>query len=96
MRLLVQPKTGVTLVPNAVIQRNTTSTYVFLVKNDKTVTVRQVTVGTTEGNETEVASGVAPGDVLVMTGVDKLEEGTKVAVEMTDDSPAARPGGRKK
>jgi multidrug efflux system membrane fusion protein len=98
VRLLVQSKAGITLVPNAVIQRSNTSTYVFLVKNDKTITVRPVTVGTTEGNETEIVSGVAPGDVLVMTGVDKLEEGTKVAVEMADDQPAvrAKSGGRKK
>ena len=41
VRLLVQQKTGVTLVPTAVIQRNTNSTYVYLVKDDKTVTVRQ-------------------------------------------------------
>ena len=96
VRLLVQQKTGVTLVPNAVIQRSSTSTYVFLVKNDKTITVRRINVGTTEGNETEIASGLAPGDVLVMTGVDKLEEGTKVAVEMADDQPGATSGGKKK
>jgi multidrug efflux system membrane fusion protein len=96
VRLLVQQKAGVTLVPNAVIQRSSTSTYVFLVKADKSITVRQVAVGTAEGNETEVTSGVAPGDVLVMTGVDKLEEGSKVAVEMADDQAAPKSGGKKK
>ena len=95
IRLLVQEKAGVTLVPNAVIQRSTTSTYVYLVKDDKTVTVRQVSLGTTDGNSTEVTSGVRPGNVLVMTGVDKLQEGTKVNVEMADDQ-GGRSGGRKK
>jgi multidrug efflux system membrane fusion protein len=95
VRLLVQPKSGVTLVPNAVIQRSTNSTYVFLVKPDKTVSIRQIGIGTAEGNETEVTSGVAPGDVLVMTGVDKLEEGSKVAVEIVDEN-GGRPGGSKK
>ena len=96
IRLLVEQKSGVTLVPNAVIQRNSRSTYVYVVQADKTVTVRQVEVGTSEGNDTQIISGVAPGDILVMTGVDKLQEGTKVTVEMADDQPAGRSGGATK
>jgi len=97
VRLLLQQKSGVTLVPNAVIQRSATSTYVFLVK-DKAVTVRPVILGTTEGNETEVKSGVVPGDILVMTGVDKLEEGSKVDVkfDQTGGPSGSKSGGRKK
>ena len=96
LRLLVQQKARVTLVPNAAIQRSTNSTYVFLVRNDQTVTVRQIAVGTTEGSETEITSGVEPGDVLVMTGVEKLEEGSKVVLEMADDQAGGRPGGKRK
>lgn len=81
-RLLEQEKTGVTLLPSAAVQRNTTQTYVYLVKPDHTVTVRLVNVGTTEGDQTEITSGLQPGDVIVMTGVDKLQEGSKVAVTM--------------
>jgi multidrug efflux system membrane fusion protein len=96
IRLLVEQKSGVTLVPTAVIQRNSRSTYVYVVNQDDTVTVRQITTGTTEGNDTQITSGVAPGDILVMTGVDKLQEGTKVAVEMADDQPGSRSGSGKK
>ena len=98
VRLLVEQKHGVTLVPSAVIQRTTSSTYVYVVKPDHTVTVRQITVGVTEGDDTEVTSGIAPGDVLVMTGVDKLQEGTQVTVQMADQqSPAAgKSGGKRK
>jgi len=96
VRLLIEEKTGVTLVPTAVIQRNTRSTYVYLVKDDNTVTVRQVAMGTIEGNDTEVTSGVEPGDTLVMTGVDKLEEGIKVQAEIAEDRPGANSGGKKK
>jgi multidrug efflux system membrane fusion protein len=77
-KLLVEEKSGVTLVPTAVVQRNSQQTYVFLVKPDSTATVRTITVGTTEGEQSEVTSGLAPGDVVVMTGVDRLQEGTKV------------------
>jgi multidrug efflux system membrane fusion protein len=79
-RVLQQEKTGVTLLPTAAIQRNTNSTYVYLVKPDSTVTVRTIQVGTTEGDQSEITSGLSPGDEAVMTGVDKLQEGSKVAV----------------
>ncbi len=77
-RLLVQEKRGVTLAPTAAIQHNSQATYVYVVKTDSTVTVRPITVGTTEGEDSEITSGLTPGEILVMTGVDKLQEGTKV------------------
>jgi len=79
-RLLEQEKTGVTLLQSAAIQRNTSDTYVYLVKPDSTVTVRLIKIGTTEGDESEITSGLAPGDKVVMTGVDKLQEGSKVTL----------------
>lgn len=80
VRLLVQLKTNVTLIPTAAIQRNSQTTYVFLVQPNNKVTVRNITTGTTEGDNTEVTSGLSPGDQMVMTGVDKLQEGTQVVV----------------
>jgi len=82
VRLLVEEKQGVTLMPTAAVQRNSQTTYVFLVKPDSTVTVRPITIGTTEGDDAEISSGLSPGDVVVMTGVDKLQEGSKVRVQM--------------
>jgi len=81
-RLLQQEKTGVTLLPSAAIQRNTNDTYVYLIKPDNTVTVRDIKVGTTEGDQSEITSGLMPGDKVVMTGVDKLQEGSKVVPTM--------------
>lgn len=81
VRLLVERKYGVTLVPTAVVQRNTQSTYVYVVKPDSTVTVRQITLGVSEGDDSEVTSGLTPDEVLVMTGVDKLQEGSKVVTQ---------------
>ena len=86
VRVLVQLKQGVTLAPTATIQRNSQSTYVYLVKPDSTVTVRTVTIGTVEGNDSEITSGLQPGDEIVMTGVDKLQEGSKVAAHLTSDT----------
>ena len=56
--ILVEEKRGVTLIPTAAVQRNSQRTYVYLVKPDSTVTVRTITIGTQEGEETEVTSGL--------------------------------------
>lgn len=79
-RLLQQEKTGVTLLASAAVQRNTNTTYVYLIKPDSTVTIRNIKLGTSEGDQSEVTSGLSPGDKVVMTGVDKLQEGSKVSV----------------
>jgi multidrug efflux system membrane fusion protein len=80
-RLLLRNKQGVTLVPNAAVQRNASSTFVYVVKPDHKVTIRQVTVGTTNAQESEIVSGVKPGDTVVTEGVDRLEEGTLVSAQ---------------
>jgi multidrug efflux system membrane fusion protein len=89
VRLLVQEKHGVTLAPTAAIQHNSQATYVYVVKADSTVTVRPITIGTTEGDDSEVTSGLTPGEVLVMTGVDKLQEGTKVTARIHSANSSA-------
>ena len=90
-RLLVEEKRGVTLVPTAAVQRNAQATYVYVVKADSTVTVRPITVGTTEGDDSEIISGLAPGDVVVMTGVDKLQEGSRVSAQIESAKPSGQP-----
>ena len=84
-RLLVEEKHGVTVVPTAGVQRNSQTTYVYLVKPDSSVTIRDVVVGAAEGSDSEIVSGLTPGDVIVMTGVDKLQEGSKVRAHLEGD-----------
>ncbi len=81
-RLLVEEKRGVTLVPSAAVQRSAQATYVYLVEPNSTAATRAVKIGTTEGNVTEITSGVQPGQVVVMTGVDELQQGSKVRVHL--------------
>src|SRR5262245_29858091 len=47
-RMLVQQKTGVTLIPNAAVQRNAQSTFVYVANNDQTVAIRNVRLGRTD------------------------------------------------
>ena len=92
VRLLVEQKRGVVLIPNGAMQITTENRFVYLVKPDSTVTVRNIVAGTTEGDWTEVISGLNAGDVLVMQGVDKLNEGSKVVATIPGEQPPA--GGR--
>ena len=89
VKLQVEEKTGVTLAPTAALQRNTNNTYVYVVKPDSTVTLRNVTAGASEGDDTEITSGLVPGDVVVLTGVDKLDEGTKVNAQIAGAAPTS-------
>jgi len=82
-RLLVQEKMNVVLINTAAIQRSTNSTFVYLIKPDSTVTVRNVNIGTTEGNDSEITSGLNPGDEVVLTGADKLQEGSHVTAQLS-------------
>jgi membrane fusion protein, multidrug efflux system len=79
-RLLVDTLRRAVLVPAAAIQRSPQSTFVYVVKPDGTVDKRDVEVQLTEGDQTAIRRGVAPGDVVVVDGLDRLKPGAKVAV----------------
>ena len=66
------------MIPSAAVQNGPQGSYVFTVKPDKTVAVSPVTVSFTQNNVASIASGVAPGDVVVVDGQDKLQAGSKV------------------
>jgi multidrug efflux system membrane fusion protein len=88
IRLLLETERGVTLVPSAAIQQGPQqSTFVYVVA-DTGVSVRQVVTGTSEGELVEIQKGLAPGDVVVLEGMDRLEEGTQVTVHMKEDAAA--------
>lgn len=95
LRLLLEEKTGVVLINNAVIQRYR-NVFVWVVKEDHTVVSQPVSLGVSEGDYTEVTSGLKAGDVVVMTGVDKLAEGTPVSVAMADEAANGKSGGKQK
>jgi membrane fusion protein, multidrug efflux system len=85
-RLLLQEKRDVTLVPNAAVQRNGTAAYVWLVQPDQIVINRPVVLGTAGPAETEIVSGISPGDTVVTEGVDQLHEGVRVNAEVAGSS----------
>ena len=87
-RALVDTKKDTSIVPAAAIQRSPQGTFVYVVKDDTTVEMRNVVVGPSEGDEVAIDSGLAPGEVVVIEGVDKLQRGMKVAARMAGASNA--------
>ncbi len=77
-RLLVDAKHGVIIVPAPAIQRSPTATFVYVVKEDQTVEMRNIVVGPVEGDSASVESGLQAGETVVIDGVDKLQQGSKV------------------
>src|SRR6266496_1420882 len=78
VRLLLDVKKNSTLVPSVAVQRGPQGTFVYVVKADKTVEARPVTVAMTQSNQSAIAAGLQPGDIVVTDGQDKLQNGAKV------------------
>jgi membrane fusion protein, multidrug efflux system len=76
--LLVETRKNSTVVPTAAILRGPQGTFVYAMNSDKTVQDKSVDVALTQGDTTVIASGLAPGDVVVTDGQDKLQRGSKV------------------
>jgi multidrug efflux system membrane fusion protein len=90
-RILVDSLRGAVLVPNEAIQRGAQGLFVYVVKPDKTVELRKVTPGPSEGGVTAVREGVAAGDALIVDGADRVQERSRVE-PTSRERPAARAG----
>jgi multidrug efflux system membrane fusion protein len=88
IRMVIDTRKGVVVVPSAAIQRGAQGTIVYVVKDDSTVALRPVVVGPTEGTNTAVESGLAAGERVIIDGVDRIREGVKV--EVTEPASATR------
>jgi membrane fusion protein, multidrug efflux system len=76
---LAQQK-GAIVTPAVSLQNGPNGQYVFVVKSDQTVELRQVSVSRTEGDDAVIASGLAPGDRVVTTGQLRLAPGMRVSI----------------
>ncbi len=80
-RLLVNVLRGVTVIPAAAIQQGAQGAFVYVIKSDRTATMRPVTVGETQGGEAWIKTGISPGELVVVDGADRLREGTRVELK---------------
>ena len=93
VRMLIDVRREATTVPSAALQRGARGQFVYVVKEDRTVSLREVKTGPTEGDMTVIESGVEPGELVVVDGMDRLREGARVELPAADAGAAPRKGG---
>jgi multidrug efflux system membrane fusion protein len=95
VRMLIDTQHEAILVPTAAIQRGAQGTFVYVVKEDLTVTVRPVVLGPALGESSSIAKGLAAGERVVVDGADKLREGGRVELITREAQSAPGPGARR-
>jgi serine/threonine protein kinase len=88
VRMLLDVKRGVVLVPTQAIQSEGAGLFVWLIKPDQTVARRSVTIGGTDGKTSGIEAGLSPGDLVVTNNFNHLEAGDRVRYKVTDRSAA--------
>jgi multidrug efflux system membrane fusion protein len=95
-RMLLDVMREIILIPAAAVQRGTQGAFVYVVKDDKSVTVRTVKLGPTEAETAAIASGLSTGEIVVVDGTDKLREGAKVEIGERNAAAVPSDGGMPK
>jgi multidrug efflux pump subunit AcrA (membrane-fusion protein) len=80
VRLVVNQLKDAVVIPSAAVQRGAKGAFVWLLKDDKTVSMRPVEVGAADGDRIPVLNGLAAGEQVAVDGFDRLREGAKVEV----------------
>ena len=77
------------VVPSVAIQSGQQGAYVFVVKDDRTVELRPVTVARTNGNESIVEKGLKDGETVVTDGQLRLVPGSRISDKTAGDGKVA-------
>lgn len=96
IQLLQQVLHGQVIMPNSAVRRGApngvTTTFVYVVNADSTVSVRPITLGIVQGDRAAVTAGLAAGERVVTEGGDRLRDGAKVQLpQAAGVAPAAAP-----
>jgi multidrug efflux system membrane fusion protein len=88
IRLLIDTLKQVIVVPTGAVQRGPNGTFVYVVKDDNTVTMRPVTIAQQDETQAVVSKGLEPPERVVTTGFARLTDGGQVTVSAPTDSAA--------
>ncbi len=94
VRVLIDTLRQAVVVPTAAIQRGPNGAFVYVLKQDHTVTVRPVTLTQQDDARAVVATGLQAGEQVVTTGFARLTEGTQVAVSDAESAGQIAPAGQ--
>lgn len=91
VKVLVDTLHDQVVVPVTAIMRGSQGTYVFVVRPDKTVTMRTIVTGAQDADNIAITRGLNPGETVVTDGGDRLSDGTPVAVLSIKKIPVVKP-----
>jgi membrane fusion protein, multidrug efflux system len=80
VKILVDTLTQAVLVPTPAVLSGAPGDYVYLANANNTVSVRKVTLGASDGQNTAILSGLTAGDTVVVDGTDRLSDGAQISV----------------
>ena len=93
VQLLLEVRKDSTVIPNVAVQHGPQGTFVYVVKTEsQTAEMRSVSVGLTQGNLAAITNGLAPGELVVTDGQDKLQNNSKVDYQMGGGGPKGKSG----
>jgi multidrug efflux system membrane fusion protein len=69
------------VVPVTAVRNGPTGSFVYVVKADRSVEVRQVKRGISTVNDAEITEGLKVGEIVVTEGGDRLSEGSMVTLQ---------------
>jgi multidrug efflux system membrane fusion protein len=75
------------LIPAAALQRSQQGSFIYVVKPDHTVEMRSVKIAATQGELVAIDTGLKPGELVAIDGLDKLQQGSRVNVQMAAIPP---------
>jgi len=78
--MLLDTQKDVVTVPIGAVQRGAPGTYVYVLSEDNTVSVRTITVGDQDAGYYAVESGLKVGERVVTQGADRLRDGAHVNI----------------
>jgi len=86
VRLILDTIKNAKLVPSSAVQIGQNGPYIFVVKDDSTIDLRQVKPGQRQGDLTVIMEGVNPGETVVTSGQLQLSPGAKVLAKEAEPS----------
>jgi multidrug efflux system membrane fusion protein len=89
VRLGVQTLRDAVVIPAAAVQRGSFGTFVYVVDDKSTVSIRRIQLGPAEGDMVSITSGLERAERVVLEGVDDLKEGGRVQIIGEGASPRA-------
>jgi multidrug efflux system membrane fusion protein len=91
VQLLVDTMKDTPVVPTSAVQRGAPGTFVYVVGDDRKVTVRKVVLGPVDNDRVAIKNGLKPGERIVTDGADKLRDGIDVTVHEPGAAAAPAP-----